>query len=134
MSERPRPVSTDWSQEFWRALREDSSFLLQRCSACAEYAGYPKIFCPNCYSSDLTWAESTGRGVVYTFSTVAANPPSTFIEELPYTIAIVQLDEGPRFLTRLVGVDPVDVRCDMPVKLAIDTVDDELAMPLFEPA
>jgi uncharacterized OB-fold protein len=134
VSGRPRPVPTDWSREFWTALRDDGRFLLQRCRACGEFAGYPKVFCPHCYSDDLAWHEGAGQGTVYTFSTVTANPPSTFIDELPYTIAIVQLEEGPRFLTRLVNIEAHDVRCELPVKLAIERVDAELSMPLFAPA
>jgi uncharacterized OB-fold protein len=134
VSEHPRPVATDWSSQFWTSLRDEGAFLLQRCNACGRFAGYPKIFCPHCYSDDLRWHEATGRGVIYTFSTVTANPPSAFLDELPYTIAIVALDEGPRFLTRLVNVDPADVHCDMPVKLSIERVDGDLSMPLFEPA
>lgn len=133
MSEQPRPVPTAWSEQFWEGMRR-GDLLLQRCRACGRFAGYPKVFCPHCYSDDLEWAASSGRGTIYTFSTVTANPPSTFLDELPYTIAIVQLEEGPRFLTRLVGVDPADVRCEMPVRLAPQRIDDELTMPLFTAA
>ena len=134
MSAQPRPVPTDWSRRFWTALHDDGVFLLQRCDACGEFVGYPKIFCPHCYSDNLGWHVASGRGVVYTYSTVTANPPSTFLDELPYTIAIVQLDEGPRFLTRLVDVDPADVRCGMTVKVSITRLDETLSMPLFAPA
>lgn len=133
LQQRPRPVATPWSERYWEALR-DGEFLLQRCSECGEYTGYPKVFCPHCYSDALEWAPASGRGTVYTFSTVTANPPSTFLDALPYTIAIVALEEGPRFLTRLVNVEPDDVRCELPVRLALERVDDELVMPLFEPA
>jgi uncharacterized OB-fold protein len=131
---KPLPVATDWSERFWTALREDGVFLLQRCRDCREYAGYPKIFCPHCYSDAVGWEPASGRGTIYTFSTVTANPPSTFLDELPYTIAIVDLEEGPRFLTRLVNVEPESVECGMPVRLAIERVDDRISMPMFEPA
>jgi uncharacterized OB-fold protein len=131
---RPRPVATGWSEQFWTTLREEGVLLLQRCADCRQYAGYPKIFCPHCYSDALEWERASGRGTIYTFSTVEANPPSTFLDELPYTIAIVDLEEGPRFLTRLVDVGDAEVRCGLPVELAVERVDDELAMPLFRPA
>jgi uncharacterized OB-fold protein len=131
---RPRPVPTDWSERFWTALRDEGTFLLQRCGDCREYAGYPKIFCPHCYSDALDWEPASGRGTIYTYSTVTANPPSTFVDELPYTIAIVDLEEGPRFLTRLVNADPDAIECGLAVKLSLERVDDELTMPLFEPA
>jgi uncharacterized OB-fold protein len=134
MTERPRPVPTAWSERFWEALREDGTFLLQRCSSCGGYAGYPKVFCPHCYSDSLEWESASGRGTVYTYSTVTANPPSTFRHALPYTIAIVDLEEGPRFLTRLVNAAPEDIACGLAVRLAPERVDDQLVMPLFEPA
>lgn len=130
----PRPIPSRWSERFWEALNEDGTFLLQRCADCREYAGYPKVICPACHSRSLEWEPASGRGTVYTYTTVLANPPSTFVEQLPYTIAIVTLEEGPRFLSRLVGVEPEDVRIDMPVQLSVQSIGDGPRLPLFEPA
>jgi uncharacterized OB-fold protein len=132
VSERPVPVVTRWSERFWEELGE-GRFVLQRCVDCTRFAGYPKVFCPHCHSDALEWVESPGTGTIYTFSTVTANPPSTFADELPYTIAIVELDEGVRFLSRLVNVEPDAVACDLPVRLVIEREGDRV-MPLFEPA
>jgi len=129
MSERPRPIATAWSEPFWAELRE-GRFTLQRCSDCGRFAGYPKVFCPHCYSDDLEWVPASGKGRIYTHSTVINNPPSTFVDELPYVIAIVTLDEGPRFLTRIVDADPEDVACDIPVELEIRE-EDGGPMPMF---
>jgi uncharacterized OB-fold protein len=128
---RPLPVATEWSEHFWEALAA-GQFLLQRCNDCGRFAGYPKIFCPHCYSDALGWVESSGKGTIYTYSTIVSNPPSTFIDQLPYTIAIVELEEGVRFLSRLVNVEPDAVRCDLPVQIVI-TRDGDQVMPLFEP-
>ncbi len=128
---KPAPKPTKWSQAFWDALRE-RRFLLQRCTACGCFAGYPKVFCPHCYSDALTWVEASGKGRIYTYSTVVANPPSTFIGDLPYTIGIVSLEEGPRFLAQVVGVAPEEVRCDLPVRIAYSVGEDSLVMPYFE--
>jgi uncharacterized OB-fold protein len=129
---RPAPVVTAWSERFWEGLRE-GRFLLQRCGDCAGYAGYPKLFCPHCHSDGLEWTESSGKGAIYTYSTVTANPPSTFVDELPYTIAIVELEEGVRFLSRLVDLTPDAVRCGLPVQLVI-RADGDHVMPFFGPA
>lgn len=129
---KPLPVETEWSAEFWTALR-DGRFVLQRCTECGRYAGYPKVFCPHCYADALEWVESSGRGRIYTFSTIVSNPPSTFLAELPYTVAIIELDEGVRFLSRLVNVEPDAVQCDLPVRLVIEREGDQV-MPFFEPA
>ena len=130
MSEKPRPVPTSWSEPFWEAARR-GELVLQRCADCGSYVGYPKIFCTACYSDNLGWEPASGNGKVYTYSTVMANPPSTFIDDLPYTIAIVELEEGPRFLSRLIDTDPEQVHCEMPVAISFVQVDDQLVMPFF---
>lgn len=129
-SPKPKPVPTAWSEAFWAALR-DGRFVLQRCAGCGRYAGYPKVFCPHCYADELEWAPASGRGTIYTYSTVTANPPSTFTDELPYTIVIVNLEEGPRFLSRMVAADVEAVRCDAPVELVIERDEAGEPMPLF---
>jgi uncharacterized OB-fold protein len=129
---KPIPVETRWSAEFWAGLSE-GRFLLQRCNECQQFAGYPKVFCPHCHADALAWVEAAGTGTIYTFTTVVANPPSTFISELPYTIAIIELAEGVRFLSRLANISPGDVRCELPVKLLIQPEGDRV-MPFFEPA
>jgi uncharacterized OB-fold protein len=86
-----------------------------------------------CFSDNLKWVASPGRGKIYTFTTVTANPPSTFVDELPYTLAIVTLDEGVRMLARIDGDDSGDaVECDQPVELVI-THRRGVAMPGFKP-
>ncbi len=130
MSDKPRPVPTAWSEPFWEAARR-GEFILQRCGDCGSYVGYPKIFCTACYSDNLGWERASGNGKLYSYSTVTANPPSAFIDDIPYTIAIVELEEGPRFLSRLIDLDPEHLHCELPVEIAFVHVDDELVMPFF---
>jgi uncharacterized OB-fold protein len=131
ISSKPAPKPTRWSQAFWDALRE-RRFLLQKCDACGKFTGYPKVFCPHCYSDSLSWVEASGKGKVYTYSTVVANPPSTFLGDLPYTIAIATLEEGPRFLAQLVGVPDDKILCDLPVRIGYAGGEEPLMMPYFE--
>jgi uncharacterized OB-fold protein len=127
----PIPVPTSWSKPFWDAL-EDGPFTLQRCADCGAYQGYPHVFCTSCYSDNLKWEVSGGRGIVYTHTTIMANPPSTFVDEVPYTLVIVTLEEGVRLLARFV-VDGSDesVECGQPVELVI-TRRNGVAMPGFK--
>jgi uncharacterized OB-fold protein len=75
---------------------------------------YPRRFCPDCHSLDVEWTEASGKGAVYSF-TVTYRGSGPWAEEAPYVVAYVQLDEGPRVLTNIVGVDPETVRIGDPV-------------------
>jgi uncharacterized OB-fold protein len=130
MSDKPKPIPTSWSEHFWAELRE-GRFVLQRCASCGRFTGYPRVFCPHCYSDELEWVQSPGRGTIYTHSAVVANPPSTFVDELPYVIVIVQLEEGVRFLSQVIGAAPEDVTIDAAVELAITPGEDGDPMPMF---
>ena len=77
----PKPIVTSWSADF-RAGLERGPVPLQRCNACATLQGYPKPLCRNCGSRDLGWIVSSGDAVVYTWTTVVANPPTRLIAQL----------------------------------------------------
>ena len=124
----PKPIVTSWSAEFWAGL-ERGEFLLQRCNACATLQGYPKPLCRNCGSRDLGWIVSSGDAVVYTWTTVVANPPTRFIAELPYTLVIADLAEGVRFLVRYVG--DAQIRCGLPLRVSFEQRHDGVRLPTF---
>lgn len=93
---------------FWDAAAEDR-LVLPRCRACATFVWYPRTFCASCHSSGVDWVEVSGRGTVYSF-TVSHRGMGPWREHAPYVIAYVELEEGPRVLTNLVGADPDSVR------------------------
>jgi uncharacterized OB-fold protein len=108
----PDPSTKDW----WAAAK-DGRLLVTRCRACTRAHHYPRPFCPHCWSEDVEWEAASGRGTVYTFSTVRVNDLPPFGDKVPYTVAIVELDEGPRLMTNLVDCEPEDVRIGMPVEV-----------------
>ncbi len=132
--ETPKPVPPihPWTEPFWKAARE-GKLLIQRCEECHRPIFYPRLNCPNCLSNQLTWIESTGRGRIYTFSVVQNNAPSAFLDDMPFVIAIVRLDEGVQMMTNIVGCDPGQVRCDMPVTVVFEKLNDEITLPKFKP-
>ena len=93
---------------FWDAAAQDR-LVLPRCRACGIFIWYPRTFCPDCHRSDVEWTDASGIGTVYSF-TVSYRGPGPWAEQAPYVIAYVELDEGPRVLTNIVGVDPEAVR------------------------
>ena len=88
--------------------------------------------CRQCGSVDLGWQDSSGRGTVYTFTTVVANPPTPFVPELPYTLVIVELDEGVRYLARWSEAQPPE--CGMAVEAVYEPRADGTLLPAFAPA
>jgi uncharacterized OB-fold protein len=130
---KPLPRPSELTRPFWDGLRE-GELRLQKCGDCGEFVFYPRPACSRCMSERLEWTTVSGRGKVYTFTIVRrANIPA-FQADVPYVFAIVELDEGPRLATNVIGCDPESVRVDMPVKAAYDDVTEEISLLKFEPA
>jgi uncharacterized OB-fold protein len=116
----PRP--SPFSQPFWDAAR-DHRLMIQRCGRCGTHVFYPRYNCTSCGAVALEWVEASGRGTVYTF-TVARRPTHPALaDKVPYVIAIVELEEGPRMTTNIVGCDPDAVRIGMPVAASYEDHD-----------
>jgi uncharacterized protein len=129
---RLEPPVTEVSQPFWDATREQR-LILQWCIDCNEAIFYPREVCPRCMGSALEWRPARGRGVVYAV-TVENKPqnPRMFGGER-FAIALVDLVEGVRMMTNVVGCAPDDVRVDMPVVLTWEELSDGRHLPLFAP-
>ena len=123
------------TQPFWEATRRHE-LTYQRCNACHEVIFYPRGHCTKCGSRETTWHVSRGEGAVYTFSVIMQSRNPAFAELGAYAVAYVDLDEGFRIMTNIVGVqDPVkDVQCGMRVKLHWqDQGEGDISLPMFEP-
>ncbi|MCH9038580.1 MAG: Zn-ribbon domain-containing OB-fold protein [Chloroflexi bacterium] len=127
----PLPQPTPETQPFFDGLRE-RRLMVQRCGACGQAYYYPRPICPHCNSNDVHWFEASGKGSVYSFVISHRSRPGF---EAPYVIAVVELDEGPRMMTNLVGVepDPEVLRCDMPVEIVYEDVTSDMTLPRFKP-
>lgn len=129
---KPAPQVNPVARPFWDAARE-GRLVVQKCEGCEELIFYPRQLCPHCHSLDLGWVEVSGRGSVYSYTVVRSNSPSYFQPDIPYVTAIIHLDEGVRMLSNVVGCDPEQVRCDMPVKVVFEKFNDEFTLPKFTP-
>jgi hypothetical protein len=129
----PLPVPTPETRPFWDGVRRHE-LLLQRCRPCGEHFFYPRAVCPKCLSADLEWRAVSGRGTLHTF-TVVHRGARGFPIGPPYVIAIVALDEGPRLMTNLVGIepDPARIAIGMPVEVVFEDVTPEVTLPHFRP-
>ena len=130
---KPLPKINADTKEFWNGCKQHL-LKIQKCGDCGFVRYPPSFICPRCHSTETEWIVAAGKGSVYSFTVnhVAFHP--AFLEDLPYVVAVVQLEEGPHILTNIVGCDPADVRCDMPVEIAWEDITDEFSLPKFRPA
>jgi uncharacterized OB-fold protein len=130
---KPVPIVNDWARPFWQGAREQR-LLMQQCVDCGKHIFYPRIACPHCFSDHLEWVEASGKGTVYSYTVVESNAPSAFVPDMPYVIAVVKLEEGVQMLSNIVGCAPSDVRCDMPVEVVFEQLDEQFTLPKFRPS
>jgi uncharacterized OB-fold protein len=115
---KPLPVPSALNRPFWEALR-DHRFVVPRCRDCGDYNWLPYPACRSCQSEDQPWTEISGHGHVYSF-TVVHRGPGAFDAEVPYVMALGQLDERPRpcdVLANLVGIDPDRIEIGLPLQI-----------------
>ncbi|MEM9176469.1 MAG: Zn-ribbon domain-containing OB-fold protein [Myxococcota bacterium] len=124
----PLPRPTPISQPFWDACKEER-LTVQRCKGCGSYTFIPQPCCGDCLSEDFDWVESSGHGTLYSFSTVYR--PQQPVFETPYTVVIVELDEGYHMLSNLIGVAPEDVEIGMRLEVFFEAMSDEITLPYF---
>jgi uncharacterized OB-fold protein len=126
------PVIDDSTQEFWDAANR-RVLLIKRCHTCSKPHFYPRPFCPFCWSQDLSWEEASGRAVLYTYSVVRQNDLVPFADRVPYLPAMVDLEEGPRMMTELIGVPIEDVRIGTPLSVEFVERAPGISVPVFRP-
>ncbi|MFJ7334744.1 Zn-ribbon domain-containing OB-fold protein [Streptomyces sp. NPDC101110] len=98
------PEPDAFTRTYWDACAE-GRLLIRRCGACGRAHHYPREFCPHCWSEDVSWETAGGRATLYTWSVVHRNDLPPFRDRVPYVAAVVQLAEGPRMMTEIVGTE-----------------------------
>lgn len=126
------PVITTENRPFWEGCKQ-GKLLLQYCDACRKHQFYPRLYCVHCSASHLRWVEACGRGVVYSYTIIRQNKSPEFRDDVPYNVALIQLEEGPRMMSNIVDIALEDLRVDLPVSVVFEHVSDEIALPRFRP-
>ena len=129
---KPLPVVNPWAKPFWEGARE-RKLLIQKCKDCEKFIFYPRIVCPYCFSENVEWVEASGKGTIYSYTVVVNNAPSAFIDDMPYVVAIIKLEEGVQMLSNIVGCEPSELKCDMPVEVTFEKLNDGFTLPKFKP-
>ena len=127
----PAPAVVPETERFWAATAE-GKLVLPKCDVCATVIWYPKGICPECGSLDIGWVEASGEGVVYTF-TVSRRGEGAYREATPFVLAYVELDEGPRVMTNIVGCPPESVRIGLRVRAVFHDTGQGSALVRFAP-
>lgn len=128
--ERMLPPQSLEAKPFWEATR-DRRLLLQRCVACDRAIHHPRAACPYCFGSDLTWREATGAGSVHAVTIMSTAAQPAMVGRTPYSVALVDLDEGVRLLTNLVGDGALDATVGDRVRIAWEPLADGRHLPVF---
>ncbi|MFC8512853.1 Zn-ribbon domain-containing OB-fold protein [Streptomyces sp. NPDC057257] len=110
------PETDAFTRTYWDAAAE-GRLLVRRCGACGRAHHYPREFCPHCWSEDVTWERASGRATLYTWSVVHRNDLPPFGERVPYVAAVVDLAEGPRMMTEIVGCAEGELRAGMELEV-----------------
>ncbi len=130
--EKPLPKIDADNREFWSDCKEHE-LRFQKCRNCGHIRWPSSILCPRCHSREVDRMKSEGRGRVFTFVVyhVAFHPG--FKGDIPYVVAVVELEEGPFILSNIVGCRPDEVFCEMKVKAIFEDVKEDITLPKFIP-
>ncbi|WP_341643835.1 bifunctional OB-fold nucleic acid binding domain-containing protein/MaoC family dehydratase [Thauera sp. SDU_THAU2] len=120
-SNKPMPTPTGISAPFWNGLKE-GRVTIPQCQSCGHWVFFPRRHCDKCWSQDLEWKEVKGTGTLYTYTLTRVPTMPDFADEMPQKMAVVELDEGVRINTTLIGLDEAEIAVGMRLKPVIDTV------------
>jgi hypothetical protein len=132
---KPLPQPDPVTAPYWDSLK-NHSMKIQRCNDTGRFFFYPRGVSPYTLSGNVTWESVSGRGTLHAFTIVQNMRAPGFAEEVPYVVAIVELDEGPRLMTNLIDIEPSPemIHIGMPVELVYDDVTEEVTLPKYRPA
>lgn len=130
---KPLPVADPDSAPYWEGCRRHE-LLLQHCAGCGQVRFPPAGSCPHCGGDRAEWIEASGRGTVYSWIVVERPiPPQVYGDDVPYVVALIELDEGVRLPTNLIDCAPAEIVGGLAVEVVFDDVTDEITLPKFRP-
>jgi uncharacterized OB-fold protein len=137
----PLPYASWETRGYWEGAGREE-LVLQRCADCGTVQHRPRAVCASCLSGEIEHFVASGRGSVHTYTVTHQNGVPPFRDAVPYVLAYVELEEGPRLMTNIVGCDPARVEIGMDVVVDFAAVDASslgeaggaFAVPRFRPA
>ena len=113
---------------FWEGVNRHE-LVLERCKQCGTWLHPPRPMCPKCHSLEKEWVPSTGKGTIYSWVTYRESPHPGF--KAPYSVVLVELEEGVRLVSNMVDIKPEEVSIGMPVEVVFDDVAEGITLPKF---
>lgn len=129
------PEIDEFTRPYWDAAAE-GRLLLRRCGECGKAHHYPREFCPACWAGEdrVEWEAASGRATLYTWSVIHRNDLPPFGERVPYVAAVVDLAEGPRMMTEVVGAEGLELRVGMDLAVTFREAAEGVWVAVFTPA
>jgi uncharacterized protein len=125
----PVPFPNPDSQPYWEAARNED-LVIRKCKDCGQLHFMPRHLCPHCWSTELEWVKASGRATVHSFTVIRRAPIPSYADRVPYVVALVDLEEGPRMLTNIVGDDALNTQVGSAVEVRFEDRAD-LKLPQF---
>jgi hypothetical protein len=132
-TDKPIPAITPEMRPFYEGARRHE-LRVQRCQGCGALRFPARAVCSQCLSAESEWVPVSGRGEIYSFNVMHQVYHPGFAAAVPYAVVLVQLAEGPRMISNVVGVDPHALRIGLPVRVVFEPLSDEVTLPKFTPA
>lgn len=126
---KPIPKPSPETEEFWAGCKRHE-LLVQHCKDCGRYIYYPRTLCPSCSSRNIEWVKSSGRGEVYSFS-VHYRGPKEFKDDVPYVVALIDMEEGWRMMSNIIDCNPEEVCIGDKVEVVFEDITEEISLPKF---
>ncbi len=127
------PQPTAETAAYWEGCRKHQ-LLIQRCTQCGRYQFYPRIVCTACMSDGIDWVQASGHGRVLSFTVIHRAVSAAYKADVPYVLALIELDEGPTMMSNVVEIDAESVVIGLPVEVVFEEWSDEITIPKFCPA
>ncbi len=128
---KPLPIITDDNRLYWEYIR-NHELRMQKCTQCG-FVRFPvSILCPKCHAMDVEWVQLSGKGIIYSYVIYRIAYHPAYQNDIPYVVAIIQLEEGPRMESNIIGCKVEDVKITLPVEVVFEDVTDTVTLPKFQ--
>jgi len=131
--EKPLPVTNEDNAPYWEYCHKHE-LRMQKCTPCGHIRFPVSVICPKCHSMESEWTRLSGKGKVYSYVIYHLAYHPSYKNDIPYAVAIIQLDEGPRMESNITGCKVEDIKIDMPVEVYFDDVTEDISLPKFKSA
>ena len=126
-----KPAISELNKPFWDACRVHK-LIAQQCTSCSEVRYPAASVCPNCLATGFSWRELSGRGELLSYIVFHRGYHPYWAQRVPYNVAFIELEEGLRMFSNIVGAPNEDLQVGQKVKVAFEQRDEDLVVPVFE--